>query len=142
MACLYISHRLDEIEQIADRVVVMRNGQVAARFDKAKGKNREIVHAMIGRDPESAPARNLDTNAKPILRVENLTLRDPHDPARVRVDRVSFTLHRGEILGLFGLVGAGRTELAQAIFGVWPGAIDGAVRIEGARGGRARRARR
>jgi ABC-type sugar transport system ATPase subunit len=130
VACLYISHRLDEIEQIADRVVVMRNGQVTARFDQAKGKTRQIVQAMIGRDPESAPARRLDMNAEPILRAENLTLRDPHDPGRIRVDRASFALHRGEILGLFGLVGAGRTELAQAIFGAWPGAIDGAVRIE------------
>ncbi len=131
VGCLYISHRLDEIEQIADRVVVMRNGRVVARFDDGKGKNREIVRAMIGRDPESSPARARDPNEEVALAIEDLTLRDSHDPDRVRVDKASFALRRGEILGLFGLVGAGRTELAQAIFGVWPGQVDGAVLIEG-----------
>jgi ABC-type sugar transport system ATPase subunit len=131
VGCLYISHRLDEIEQIADRVVVMRNGRVAARFESAIGKNRDIVRAMIGRDPEAAPPRTYNANAKPMLTVEGLTARDPHDSSRVRVDRVSFILRQGEILGLFGLVGAGRSELAQAIFGVWPGEIKGSVLIDG-----------
>lgn len=131
VACLYISHRLDEIERIADRVVVMRNGRVVARLDQAKGRNREIVRAMIGRDPERSPARKTAETARPILRVENLTLRDPYDPDRIRVERVSFALREGEILGLFGLVGAGRTELAQAIFGAWPGTVEGSVRVEG-----------
>ena len=131
VGCLYISHRIDEIELIADRVVVMRNGGIAARFDKASGKHREIVRAMIGRDPKSAPARSGVGNTKLVLTVDNLSLWDPHDPARVWVDRVSFSLKQGEIVGLFGLVGAGRTELARAIFGVWPGPVEGAVRING-----------
>jgi D-xylose transport system ATP-binding protein len=131
VACLYISHRLDEIERIADRVVVMRNGRVVARLDEVKGRNREIVRAMIGRDPEPSPARQTAGHAKPILTVGNLTLRDPYDADRIRVDRVSFVLKEGEILGLFGLVGAGRTELAQAIFGAWPGTVEGAARVVG-----------
>ena len=131
VSCLYISHRLDEIEQIADRVVVMRNGRVVAHFDEAKGKNREVVRAMIGRDPENSPPRARGANEEVVLAVKDLTLRDVHDAARVRVDKASFELRRGEILGLFGLVGAGRTELAQAIFGVWPGQVEGAVLIEG-----------
>jgi ABC-type sugar transport system ATPase subunit len=131
VGCLYISHRIDEIEQIADRVVVMRNGRIAAQFDETAGKSREIVRAMIGRDPERAAARKGVPNGQPVLTIDNLTLRDAHDPTRVRVDGASFALRQGEILGLFGLVGAGRTELARAIFGVWPGPVEGAVRIEG-----------
>jgi ABC-type sugar transport system ATPase subunit len=131
VACLYISHRLDEIEEIADRVVVMRNGKVAGRFDRVKGRREEMVHAMIGREPERAPTRTVVTGAEPILAVADLLVRDPYIGTKLRVNRVSFTLRRGEILGLFGLVGAGRTELAQAIFGVWPGEVEGEVSIEG-----------
>ena len=90
VGCLYISHRLDEIEEIADRVVVMRNGAVAACFGRAKGKNRDIVRAMIGRDPEAAPARPRAADAAPILTVKDLRLRDAHDPERVRVRRREF----------------------------------------------------
>ena len=130
VGCLYVSHRLDEIEDIADRVVVMRNGSVAARFETARGNRSELVRAMIGRDPERAPARPRAERAAPILAIDHLTLHDPHTAGKLRVNDVSLTLHRGEILGLFGLVGAGRTELAQAIFGVWPGVVEGTMRIE------------
>jgi ABC-type sugar transport system ATPase subunit len=131
VACLYISHRLDEIEEIADRVVVMRNGRLAGHFDSVKGRREEMVHAMIGREPERAPTRTIAKGAAPILAVEDMVVHDPYIATKLRVNRVNFTLRRGEILGLFGLVGAGRTELAQAIFGVWPGAVEGKVAIDG-----------
>ncbi len=134
VGCLYISHRLDEIEHIADRVVVMRNSSVVARFDTARGNRGAMVRAMIGRDPERAPVRRRDARAAPVLSVERLTLHDPHIANKKRVSDVSFTLHSGEILGLFGLVGAGRTELAQSIFGVWQGEVEGAIRIKGREG--------
>jgi ABC-type sugar transport system ATPase subunit/ABC-type xylose transport system permease subunit len=133
VGCLYISHRLDELEQIADRVVVMRNTRVVARFDAAKGHYNEIVRAMIGRDPERAPKRELRTREDSMLTLENLQVYDPRSITKKRVRDVNLTLHRGEILGLFGLVGAGRTELAQAIFGAWPGRIEGQVTIAGAK---------
>jgi len=123
VGCVYITHRLDEIEHVADRVVVMRNGGVVARFDTARGNRAEIVRAMIGRDPERAPARRVDARAAPILSVTDLRVREAHGAQRARVNGASLTLHRGEILGLFGLVGAGRTELAQAVFGAWPGEV-------------------
>jgi ABC-type sugar transport system ATPase subunit len=130
VGCLYVSHRLDEIERLADRVVVMRNGSVAARFDTARGNRGALVRAMIGRDPERAPPRPRPERVAPILSIDRLTLHDPHMAGKLRVNDVSLTLHRGEILGLFGLVGAGRTELAQAIFGVWPGVVEGSMRVE------------
>jgi len=131
VGCLYITHRLDEVEQIANQVVVMRNGVVAARFTHARGKTREIVRAMIGREPRTAAPRAPVKDGPRALTVKDLTLYDLHDRDRVRVDGVSFTVRAGEILGIFGLVGAGRTELAQAIFGVWRGRIEGAVELDG-----------
>jgi ABC-type sugar transport system ATPase subunit/ABC-type xylose transport system permease subunit len=129
VGCLYISHRLDELEQIADRVVVMRNTRVVAQFKTAKGNYHQIVRAMIGRDPERAPQREVIPREEPILTLQSLQVYDPRSMTKKRAKDVSLTLHKGEILGLFGLVGAGRTELAQAIFGAWPGRIEGRMVI-------------
>jgi ABC-type sugar transport system ATPase subunit len=133
VGCLYISHRLDEIQTIADRVVVMRNGRVVARLDSAKGNHDEIVRAMIGRDPERATKRNAKLGG-PALSVERLTICDPRLATKRKVEDVTLTLHKGEILGLFGLVGAGRTELAQAVFGVWKGKVEGRIVVNGRTG--------
>ncbi len=132
VGCLYISHRLDELAQIADRVIVMRNTRVVAKFNTAKGNYSDIVRAMIGRDPERAPKRDLRPREEPMLVLQSLQIYDPQSTTKKRVKNVNLTLYKGEILGLFGLVGAGRTELAQAIFGAWPGRIEGRVIIGGA----------
>ena len=131
VSCLYISHRLDEIEQIADRVVVMRNGQVVDRLDSARGRHREMVRAMIGREPEAAVRGRAARAPEPVLEVSGLTVRDAGTARRLRAVDIDLVVHRGEILGLFGLVGAGRTELARALFGAWPGLISGRASIGG-----------
>ena len=128
-ACLYISHRLDEIERIADRVVVMRNGAVVARLDSARGSHADMVRAMIGRDLGLVGSARSPHGGQAMLSVADLTVHDPAGLARPRAEHVSFTLHQGEILGLFGLVGAGRTELARALFGSWPGRVDGRIKV-------------
>ena len=131
VGCIYITHRLDEIAQVADRVVVMRNGRVVAHFESAQGQMSDMVRAMIGHDPAPSPPRERPAHAAPVLEVSNFSVRENFGAKRCRVDRVSLELRRGEILGLFGLVGAGRTELAKAIFGAWPGASEGEIRIDG-----------
>jgi len=120
IAVLYISHRLDEITRIADRVTVMRDGQVVETLEKDKIDEREIVRLMVGRDIENLyPKEDVDIGDV-LLRVEGITrtgvLRD-----------CSFEVRAGEILGFAGIMGAGRTELARAVFGADP--IDGG-RIE------------
>jgi len=106
---LYVSHRLDEIFQLADRVTVLKDGVVTGHLDVAETNKADLIRRMVGRTlAETFPPRK-NQIGEPLLRVENLStalLRD-----------VNLTLHRGEILGLAGLVGAGRTELADAIFG-------------------------
>ena len=133
---IYISHRLDEIERVADSVTVMRNGRVVQRFAGSDYNHRETVRAMIGRDPESIEITRGEATLgdQPIMSVEDLRVYDPVEESIVRVAGASFTLYAGEVLGLFGLVGAGRSELARAIFGHWPGRVEGTLTVDGKSG--------
>lgn len=114
---VYISHRLEELALIADRATVMRDGQFIATVDYETVQISELIAMMVGRDLGNIyPKRPPQTEKVPVLEVKNLQRKDV-------LNDISFTLHRGEILGLAGLMGAGRTELARAIFGADP--IDG-----------------
>lgn len=114
VAILYISHKLEEIMRIADMITVLRDGEHVATERKADLNERAMVNLMVGREFEQAMVRDYMRdydNKKPVLSVKNLC-----DYAG-RVKDVSFDLYPGEVLGLTGLVGAGRTELLQCIFG-------------------------
>ncbi|MHA7276034.1 sugar ABC transporter ATP-binding protein [Arthrobacter sp. Hz1] len=123
---IYISHRMEELKRIADRITVLRDGKYIGTRDKATVDQHEIIKMMVGReiDENARPASIQRSNVDDVvLRVENLStkklLRD-----------VSFELRRGEILGFSGLMGAGRTELARAIIGADP-IIAGKIFING-----------
>lgn len=108
---VHISHRLEELKQISDRVTVMRDGKYIDTLLTKEARIGQIISLMVGRTIfESAPELPQDTNQEVVLEVRNLN--------RGRVLRdVNFSLKKGEILGFAGLVGAGRTEVARAIFG-------------------------
>ena len=111
IAVIYISHRMEEIFEICETVTVMRDGQIIGTRDVANVSSDELVEMMVGREVNSAyPKRNVEIGDE-VLRVENLCRKD-------RKQNVSFSLRRGEVLGIAGLVGAGRTEIMRAIFGV------------------------
>ncbi|MEQ8699818.1 MAG: sugar ABC transporter ATP-binding protein [Bauldia litoralis] len=131
VATIYITHRLDEIETVADRVVVMRNGEVVKETSEVKGNRAAFVRAMIGRDPKQRERKPARTDGEVLLSVSSFTVRSAQSELRPLVDDVSLTIRRGEIVGLFGLVGAGRTELAKAVFGAWDGEVTGNVEIHG-----------
>lgn len=106
---LYVSHRMEEIFQITDRCSVLRDGKYIATVNTAETSRPELIQYMVGRDmSETFPARSV-TIGEEVLRVENLSGNTVSD--------VNFTLHKGEILGFGGLVGAGRTETVEMIFG-------------------------
>lgn len=111
---IYISHRMDEIMEITDRITVMRDGEYITTLKTRETDLDDIIHAMVGRTIYEEP--KVVSNVKPgtpvVLEVKNLRSRDVKD--------VSFQLHKGEILGLAGLMGAGRTEVARLIFGADP----------------------
>jgi ribose transport system ATP-binding protein len=126
VAIIYISHRLEELKHIVDRISIFRDGRYVSTDPYAAISMEEIVSRMVGRKLENLfpPKRNVPTTEK-ILEVRNITRKGV-------LEDISFDLYKGEILGFAGLMGAGRSELARAIFGADP--IDsGEVRIHGRR---------
>lgn len=128
---IYISHRLDEVAEIADHVTVMRDGKVVGSDAKDKYSRRDIVRLMVGREITEMYPRVKKQRGDVALAACDLTLRDPLVEAKVVVDRVSLKLHNGEITGLYGLMGAGRTELAMGLFGAWAGKRSGEIEVHG-----------
>jgi ABC-type sugar transport system ATPase subunit len=112
ISVIYISHKLDEIFKISDRVTVMRDGSVIGTSSTSEISREKIIEMMVGRPVENEfPPRVHKSSKEIILSVKNLMITKDAPP-------VSFELKRGEVLGFAGLVGAGRTEIAQALFGV------------------------
>ncbi len=113
VAIIYISHRLEEVKQIGDRVTVLRDGRKIGTVDAARVEIPTLVSMMVGRDLVLTALETTAERGREVLRVEGLSRAGKlHD--------ISFRLYQGEILALAGLVGSGRTELARAIFGVDP----------------------
>jgi ABC-type sugar transport system ATPase subunit len=121
---LFVSHRIPEVFRLCDRITVLRDGRYAGTFDRAVVQPDDIVRAMVGREPPARVARAAAAaTAPPALSLRGLTRR----PA---FDAVSFDVRPKEVVGLFGLVGSGRSELLETIFGLAP-ADAGEVYIEG-----------
>ncbi|AXB43622.1 sugar ABC transporter ATP-binding protein [Amycolatopsis albispora] len=131
---VYISHRMAEIGQVADRATVLRNGQVVAEFDAREMTAEQASEAMVGRrvdllfHTETAAA-----GGKALLEVDNLVLRPRRPvPGRREPAGISLRVGEGEIVGLAGLLGSGRTELLETLYGVGtPGRWTGSVRLHG-----------
>ena len=118
VTCLFITHKLGEVSEIADRVTVLRDGAVAAHFDRGAFSAQDIIAAMVGRKIENLyPVRDFEIGEQEALRVEDLCVPHPHIARRNVVNRVGFTVRRGEILGIAGLVGSGRSEVVNALYG-------------------------
>ncbi len=125
VAMVYISHRMDEIGEITDRITVMRDGANAGNGETKDLTKEDIIHMMVGRVIYEEPktVSHVQPDAEIVMEVENLS-------AGKMVKDVSFKLKRSEILGFAGLMGAGRTETARAIFGADPHER-GSIRING-----------
>jgi ribose transport system ATP-binding protein len=110
VALVYISHRLEELKRIADRIVVLRDGELVCDDDIAGHTPSDLVRLMVGRAADAGIDLSGRTIGKPLMRVKELGKKD-------KVKPVSFELRAGEILGIAGLIGSGRTELLRLIFG-------------------------
>lgn len=125
IAIIYISHRMEEIYALADRVSVIRDGGYIGSLEKSEISAERLVEMMVGRPLQDLYEHKRQTNpGSVVLEVTNLS------DGRKKVKSASFKLHAGEIVGLAGLVGAGRTELARLIFGADP-KMSGEIKLEG-----------
>ena len=124
VSVVYISHRLGEVKELADRVVVLRDGQNAGELARTEIDHDRMVKLMVGRDLSQLYQRPSHVAGSPVLEVQGLrTIAHPKH-------ELNFTLRAGEIVGLAGLVGAGRTETLRVLFGVDP-ALGGTLRVNG-----------
>ncbi len=138
IACIYISHKLDEVFALADRITVLRDGATVITRDAEDFTKSEVIHHMVGREiqdlfPRRAVERTTDgvePNSKPVLRVADLSVIDPHT-GKQRLKDISFQVAPGEVLGIGGLMGAGRTELLMHIFGAWGVRSHGSIELLG-----------
>jgi ribose transport system ATP-binding protein len=126
VAVIYISHYLDDICEIADRATVLRDGKMVGVLDLKDCGKIDLIRLMIGHDVQEVQRSRSWATGQEVLRVDGLSTRDG------RVGGVSFTLFKGEVLGFFGAIGAGRSELARAIF-MGEGVAGGEVFLDGQR---------
>lgn len=130
IACIYISHKLDEVFALADRITVLRDGATIGTFAAATATKAEIIRAMVGRELGQLFPRRAATPGAELLRLESLTVAPaPHAPPRLH--DLSLQIRAGEVLGIGGLMGAGRTELLMHLFGVWGVRVAGRVTLAG-----------
>ncbi len=128
---LYISHKMDEVFRLSDRITVMRDGQYVKTLRCADTSPREITHLMVGREIEALDLGGQRTTGEVLLSVKNVSLPWPGHARGWRLKDISFELRRGEILGIAGLMGAGRTELMECLFGAAPQQPSGQIMLMG-----------
>ena len=131
VAIVYISHKIDELFRIADHFIALRDGKVTGGMDIADAKSDDIIRMIVGREVIPGLDRRAFKKGEELLRVSDLSFRNPVLKHSWLVKDVNFALHKGEILGVCGLMGAGRTELLEAIFGAHPAYVNAEIFIEG-----------
>ncbi|WP_338868792.1 sugar ABC transporter ATP-binding protein [Spirosoma sp. SC4-14] len=130
-AIAYISHKLDELFTIADHYVVLRDGKSIESGDMHNMDHDNLIRKMVGREVQIIRRKTDEASYEPLLSVTNLCLTHPIRPQELQLKNLSFTVGRGEVVGLFGLMGAGRTELLETLFGLHPKRASGTVQVDG-----------
>ena len=133
---IYISHKLAEVLQLSNRITVLRDGRTVSTDPTSALDSQRLIARMVGRELKdifparaSGPARS----DVPIFEARGVTVEDPNVAGKLLVDDVSFSVQRGEVVGIAGLVGAGRSDLMMAIFGAHPGKLAGEFLLDGSR---------
>jgi D-xylose transport system ATP-binding protein len=129
---IFVSHKIDEILKIADKVAILRDGQLVCEANIEELDSTKMIELMIGRKLSSMYPKEYTEIGDIILEVKNFSLKDPLNPAKYFVEDVNFNVKQGEILGVAGLIGSGQLMLLAGLFGVYnPDLISGNVFLEG-----------
>jgi ABC-type sugar transport system ATPase subunit len=121
VAMIYISHKLDEVFSVSDRITVLRDGKTIGTSATAETDEPRVIAQMVGREVDQIFPVSKHDRGEVVFEVRQVTVEDPSVPGKLLVDRVGFSVHKGEVLGIAGLMGSGRSELLMAIFGAHAG---------------------
>ena len=130
---VYISHKLDEVFRLADRITVLRDGRAVGTDAAADVDKRSVIARMVGRDLSELFPVAEHRPGEVILEARHVTVEDPNVRGKFLVRDVGFDVRRGEVVGIAGLVGAGRSDLLLALFGAHPGTRSAEIRVSGER---------
>jgi D-xylose transport system ATP-binding protein len=131
VAMIYISHKLDEVFRISDRITVLRDGKTIDTNATSDLNEPRVIAQMVGREVDQIFPETKHERGDTIFEVRNVTVEDPAVPGKLLVDDVGFAVRKGEVLGIAGLMGSGRTELLMAIFGAHAGRKSATILVEG-----------
>ncbi len=131
VAMIYISHKLDEVFRISDRVTVLRDGKTIGTSATSQTDEPRIIAQMVGREVDQIFPEAKHERGEVVFEVRNVTVEDPSVPGKRLVDRVGFSVRKGEVLGIAGLMGSGRSELLMALFGAHSGRKSGDFFVNG-----------
>lgn len=131
VTCIYITHKLEEFFRITDTVTILRDGKAITTRPTVTLNQESLVQNMVGREMKERFPKGNRQPGEVILKAENLQAVDPNEPSHKVLSGVSFDLKRGEILGIAGLMGSGRTELVTTIFGEYGKLTAGTIQLDG-----------
>jgi D-xylose transport system ATP-binding protein len=132
VTCIYISHKLDEVFELCDTITVIRDGLTVDTMPVAETTESEVIKKMVGREITNRfPEKVKPVMGEVAMEVKNFCVEDYNIPGKMLIDNASFKVHYGEIVGIAGLMGAGRTEMMNSLFGDFKGKVTGEVYIDG-----------
>jgi D-xylose transport system ATP-binding protein len=129
--CIYISHKLNEVLEIADTITILRDGKTITTKPVQEMTEERLISYMVGRELTQRYPKRKHSPGEVILRAKNWTVMDPSESSRKLIDNISLYAKKGEILGIAGLMGAGRTELALSFFGILKADSNSVLQIDG-----------
>ena len=130
VTCIYISHKLEEVMELADSISILRDGSMICTKDRAEMTEEDVIKYMVGREIKNRYPYTDHKQGEVLLEVKNYSVYNQTGTKKL-VDNVSFSVRAGEVLGISGLMGSGRSELVTSLFGCMPGKAEGTVLVNG-----------